>query len=55
MNKSSLFFLKRGLRKMVFKNFTYGLGEMYRGLSINATVKELQKFVPTLKVTDVAR
>lgn len=40
---------------MVFKNFTYGLGEMYRGLSISATVRELQKFVPSLKVSDVAR
>lgn len=40
---------------MVVKNFSHGLGEMYRAFSINATVKDLKKFVPSLKVTDVAR
>jgi 2-hydroxyglutarate dehydrogenase len=39
----------------VFKNLTYGLGEMYRGLNIAATVKELQKFVPSCHVSDVVR
>lgn len=40
---------------MVIKNFRHGLGELYRGLNISATVKELQKFVPSLRVSDVAR
>ncbi|XP_077998212.1 L-2-hydroxyglutarate dehydrogenase, mitochondrial-like [Glandiceps talaboti] len=44
-----------GLRKLVFKHFSYGLGEMYRGLNINAQVKILQKFVPELKLSDVTR
>ena len=48
-------FAFRGLRKLAFKNLTYGLGEMYRGFSIPATVKELQKFVPSLQVSDVVR
>ena len=41
--------------KMITKNITYGFGEMYRGLSITATVRELQKFVPSLKVADVVK
>jgi hypothetical protein len=45
----------RGLRKMVFKNFKYASEEMYRGFSMSATVKQLQKFVPSLSVADVAR
>jgi 2-hydroxyglutarate dehydrogenase len=45
----------RGLRKLAYKNLSYGLKEMYRGVSISATVKELQKFVPSLKVCDVVR
>lgn len=44
-----------GLRKLVFKNLKHGLGEVYRGFSIPATVKELQKFVPSLKASDVVR
>ncbi|CAF0750971.1 unnamed protein product [Brachionus calyciflorus] len=44
-----------GLRNMVMKNFKAGLGELYRGFSISATVQELRKFVPSLRVTDVAR
>lgn len=44
-----------GLRKLVFKNISYGIGEMYRGFSISATVRELQKFVPSLRTCDVVR
>jgi 2-hydroxyglutarate dehydrogenase len=40
---------------MVTKNLSYGVGEMYRGFSVSATVKELQKFVPSLRVSDVAK
>ena len=45
----------RGLRKLVAKNLKSGMGEIYRGFSIPATVKELQKFVPVLKTGDVVR
>lgn len=44
-----------GLRKLVAKNLKSGMGEIYRGFSIPATVKELQKFVPVLKSSDVVR
>ena len=44
-----------GLRKLVFRNISYAVGEVYRGFSISATVKELQKFVPIVKSCDVVR
>lgn len=44
-----------GLRKLALKNLKYGINEMYRGFSIPATVAELQKFVPSLRVSDVVR
>lgn len=44
-----------GLRKLAFKNLKQGLGEVYRGFNMAATCRELQKFVPSLKVSDVAR
>ena len=40
---------------MVFKNFTYGLSEMYKGVFIAAQVKQLQRYVPELRVQDVTR
>ena len=40
---------------MILKNLKPGLGEIYRGFSIPATVAELRKFVPSLQVADVAR
>jgi hypothetical protein len=46
---------KSGLRKLVLKNLKHGLGEVYRGFNISATVAELQKFVPSLQVADVVR
>jgi len=44
-----------GLRKLIFKNIKFGVQEMYRGFNIAATVKELQKFVPSLRTCDVVR
>lgn len=40
---------------MIAKNIPYAIGEVYRGFSIRATVKELQKFVPIVKSCDVIR
>ncbi len=45
----------RGLRKLVFSNLGYALGELYRGVNISAQVKVLQRFVPDLQVADVTR
>ncbi|KAK2853189.1 hypothetical protein Q7C36_008390 [Tachysurus vachellii] len=45
----------RGLQKLVMKNVWFGLGEMYRGMFINAQVKLLQKYIPELQPTDVVR
>ena len=44
-----------GLRKLVFGNFGYAMGEFYRGIYKAAQVKELQKFVPSLKTSDVVK
>ena len=44
-----------GLRKLVFGNFSYAMGEFYRGIYKAAQVKELQKFVPSLKTSDVIK
>ncbi|XP_074655519.1 L-2-hydroxyglutarate dehydrogenase, mitochondrial-like [Tubulanus polymorphus] len=44
-----------GLRKLVFKHLSYGLDEMYRGINISAQVKQLQRFIPSLQVSDVIR
>lgn len=45
----------RGLQRLVLKNITYGLGEMYRGINIGAQVKILQKYIPELSISDVLR
>ncbi|KAG7229153.1 hypothetical protein INR49_013096 [Caranx melampygus] len=45
----------RGLQKLVMRNITYGLGEMYRGVFIGAQVKILQKYIPELSLSDVLR
>ncbi|XP_013404874.2 L-2-hydroxyglutarate dehydrogenase, mitochondrial-like [Lingula anatina] len=45
----------RGLRKLAMKHLAYGIGEMYRGFNIRATVKQLQKFVPSITIKDVTR
>ncbi|XP_071380605.1 L-2-hydroxyglutarate dehydrogenase, mitochondrial [Centroberyx affinis] len=45
----------RGLQRLVLKNISYGLGEMYRGVFISAQVKILQKYIPELSLSDVLR
>lgn len=45
----------RGLQKLVMRNLTYGMGEMYRGVFIGAQVKNLQKYIPELSLSDVLR
>uniref|UniRef100_A0A4W6FJV8 L-2-hydroxyglutarate dehydrogenase, mitochondrial n=1 Tax=Lates calcarifer TaxID=8187 RepID=A0A4W6FJV8_LATCA len=45
----------RGLQKLVLRNITYGIGEMYRGINIGAQVKILQKYIPELSLNDVLR
>ncbi|KAM9707625.1 L-2-hydroxyglutarate dehydrogenase, mitochondrial [Menidia menidia] len=45
----------RGLQKLIMRNVTYGLGEMYRGVFIGAQVKILQKYIPELSQMDVLR
>ncbi|XP_063803689.1 L-2-hydroxyglutarate dehydrogenase, mitochondrial [Pseudophryne corroboree] len=44
-----------GLRKLVLKNLVYGLGEMYRACFLRAQLKELQKFIPELSISDIHR
>ncbi|CEF69443.1 L-2-hydroxyglutarate dehydrogenase, mitochondrial [Strongyloides ratti] len=43
----------KGMQKLIFKYFTFGISEMYKGIVKNAQVKQLQRFVPSLKVSDV--
>ncbi|KAH9496103.1 hypothetical protein Btru_012021 [Bulinus truncatus] len=45
----------RGLRKLAVKHLGYGIQEMYKSIYINAQVKQLQKFVPSLRLEDVRR
>ncbi|XP_072222170.1 L-2-hydroxyglutarate dehydrogenase, mitochondrial [Leuresthes tenuis] len=45
----------RGLQKLIMRNVTYGIGEMYRGVFIGAQVKILQKYIPELSLSDVLR
>ncbi|XP_061897203.1 L-2-hydroxyglutarate dehydrogenase, mitochondrial [Entelurus aequoreus] len=45
----------RGLQKLVLRNMTYGVGEMYRGIFIGAQVKLLQKYIPEISSSDVLR
>lgn len=44
-----------GLRKLMFQYFTFGVGEYYRGIIKSAQVKQLQRYIPSLKVEDVVR
>lgn len=44
-----------GLRKLMFQYFTFGVGEYYRGIIKSAQVKQLQRYVPSLKVEDVEK
>ncbi|CAN9501983.1 unnamed protein product [Ophioblennius macclurei] len=45
----------RGLQKLVMRNISFGVGEMYRGVFIGAQVKILQKYIPELSLNDVLR
>ncbi|KJH52323.1 FAD dependent oxidoreductase [Dictyocaulus viviparus] len=45
----------RGFIKLMTKYTKYGLTELYRGIWINAQVKQLQRFIPDLKLSDVIR
>nr|XP_015824682.2 L-2-hydroxyglutarate dehydrogenase, mitochondrial [Nothobranchius furzeri] len=45
----------RGLQKLILRNVTYGVGEMYRGVFIGAQVKILQKYIPEMSLKDVLR
>uniref|UniRef100_A0A669PX33 L-2-hydroxyglutarate dehydrogenase, mitochondrial n=1 Tax=Phasianus colchicus TaxID=9054 RepID=A0A669PX33_PHACC len=47
--------LYSGLWKLVLRNLSYGLNEMYRACFLSAQVKELQKFIPEVTVNDVLR
>uniref|UniRef100_A0A7E4VRZ4 L-2-hydroxyglutarate dehydrogenase, mitochondrial n=1 Tax=Panagrellus redivivus TaxID=6233 RepID=A0A7E4VRZ4_PANRE len=42
-----------GIRKLMFKYFAFGFGQVYRSFVTRAQVKELQEFVPSLTVADV--
>ncbi|OCT68320.1 L-2-hydroxyglutarate dehydrogenase, mitochondrial [Xenopus laevis] len=44
-----------GLHKLVLKNLSYGMGEMYRAFFLSAQLKELQKFIPELTFNDIVR
>ncbi|NXP75107.1 L2HDH protein, partial [Ramphastos sulfuratus] len=44
-----------GLWKLVLRNLSYGLSEMYRACFLSAQVKELQKFIPEVTINDVIR
>lgn len=50
-----LFFFYSGLWKLVLRNLSYGLNEIYRACFLSAQVKELQKFIPEVTVNDVLR
>ena len=45
----------RGLRKLIAKNFKYGAQEVFKGAILAAQVKELQKYVPDIKPSDIQR
>ncbi|XP_053110432.1 L-2-hydroxyglutarate dehydrogenase, mitochondrial isoform X5 [Hemicordylus capensis] len=44
-----------GLWKLVGRNFSYGIGEMYRACFLSAQVKQLQKFIPEVTINDILR
>ncbi|CAI4222876.1 unnamed protein product [Auanema sp. JU1783] len=44
-----------GMHKLVGKYLSFGMTEMYRGIWIQAQVKQLQRFIPELKLSDVTR
>ncbi|XP_062974309.1 L-2-hydroxyglutarate dehydrogenase, mitochondrial isoform X2 [Elgaria multicarinata webbii] len=44
-----------GLWKLVLRNLSYGMGEMYRACFLSAQVKQLQKFIPEVTINDILR
>uniref|UniRef100_A0A915PLT7 L-2-hydroxyglutarate dehydrogenase, mitochondrial n=1 Tax=Setaria digitata TaxID=48799 RepID=A0A915PLT7_9BILA len=45
----------RGTRRLIYKFFGHGMKELYRGIWIRAQVKQLQRFMPDLRISDVKR
>ncbi|KAH0620216.1 hypothetical protein JD844_020263 [Phrynosoma platyrhinos] len=52
---ASVLLLLSGLWKLVFRNLSYGMGEMYRACFLSAQVKQLQKFIPEVSINDILR
>jgi L-2-hydroxyglutarate oxidase len=48
-------FVYKGFRKMVFKHWRMGLGEMYRSFSKSAFTRALQRLIPEIKKEDLLR
>jgi L-2-hydroxyglutarate oxidase len=46
-------FVYKGFRKMVFKHWRMGLGEMYRSFSKSAFTRALQRLIPEIKKEDL--
>ncbi|XP_075782276.1 L-2-hydroxyglutarate dehydrogenase, mitochondrial isoform X2 [Pelodiscus sinensis] len=44
-----------GLWNLVLRNISYGVSEMYRACFLSAQVKQLQKFIPEVTISDVLR
>jgi len=42
-----------GLWKLIFSNFAYAADQLYCSFFLTAQVKQLQRFIPKLKVSDV--
>lgn len=45
----------RGLYQLVMKYWQFGVGEVTRSLSLSQQVRQLQRYVPELRVEDVTR
>jgi 2-hydroxyglutarate dehydrogenase len=45
----------RGLQKLIMKNWQHGAREIYRGTILNAQVKQLQRYVPDISLSDIER
>uniref|UniRef100_A0A914XCM1 FAD dependent oxidoreductase domain-containing protein n=1 Tax=Plectus sambesii TaxID=2011161 RepID=A0A914XCM1_9BILA len=44
-----------GMQRLMFKYMTFGATEMYRGVFAGAQVRQLQRFMPDLKRSDIIR
>ena len=47
--------LFRGLRKLVLKHWKFGSVEMYKSAVMAAQLKQLQKYVPDIQLSDLKR